>query len=541
MAKQTVSQRYIFKITTDRLKKAKWDLRVTLADARKNEEIISIGDSQMLRWVDELNGTTNGDERARAIKAEIRAARKLPPSAPIRRKIRRLYEDLDTVQFKQDYMHLVISKDKDLIRACKGFKINGIKYVRLLGTSGGVKNSTVVFVSERLAPQLRERIDNGRNKDIPLVPAKFEAYRALTCSGSTPVSMPHGILVVPDCETHFKEDVLYITDENDGEPEMSLIRDYDYTLTESDGYGLMLPSLAERWSEELKLGYVASAMNTRMSWEKGMVFTFDFVDFAEKMAGSYIVKDVWGTEVDIRNVELILTTSMLKLWSSYDSLDHYLSCCAENKYTFAIPKVSPKRLENRRALNYQFIQPFGLNDEQIDELIQPTIDEIRNVIAGDYRKALVFLAGSRLDERSVMEQNDYVKAIMVEPQMFDDPYVKRKIRGMISKRINDSKIGVIDVHGNYSILCGDPFALCQSIFGLQVTGLLKAGEIYNKYWSDTEAEYVACFRAPMSCANNIRKMRIARGDDVAYWYRFITTCTLTNAWDASTAAWNGAD
>ncbi len=39
---------------------------------------------------------------------------------------------------------------------------------------------------------------------------------------------------------------------------------------------------------------------------KGMVFTFDFLDFAEKVAGSYMVKDAWGNDVDIRNVELIL-------------------------------------------------------------------------------------------------------------------------------------------------------------------------------------------------------------------------------------------
>ena len=181
--------------------------------------------------------------------------------------------------------------------------------------------STVVFVSERLAPSLRERIDNGRNKEIPLVPAKFEAYRALTCSGSTPVSMPNGILVVPDCETNFKEDVLYITDENDGEPELREVKDYEITLTESDGYGLMLPCLAERWSQELGLNYTAGGMNTRCSFEKGMVFAFDFIDFAERIAGNYIVHDAWGNEVDIRNVELVLTTSMLKLWRSYDSMD----------------------------------------------------------------------------------------------------------------------------------------------------------------------------------------------------------------------------
>ena len=68
---------------------------------------------------------------------------------------------------------------------------------------------------------------------------------------------------------------------------------------------------------------------------------------------------------------------------------------------------------------------------------------------------------------------------MIEPRMIHDPYVRRKIYNMIKKRITDAKIGVINVHGNYSIISGDPYALCQSMFGLPVTGLLRSGEIYR--------------------------------------------------------------
>ena len=105
----------------------------------------------------------------------------------------------------------------------------------------------------------------------------------------------------------------------------------------------------------------------------------------------------------------------------------------------------------------------------------------------------------------------------------------------------EGKIGVLSVHGNYSILCGDPYALCQSVFGLPVTGLLKAGQLYNKYWIDEGAEYVACFRAPMSCHNNIRRMQVANSEEMAYWYRYMTACTMMNAWDTTTQALNGAD
>ena len=80
-------------------------------------------------------------------------------------------------------MCLIIDKEKDYWRACKGFKINGIKYVRLLGTNGGIKNSTIVFVSERLATELRRLIDNGRDKTKELVPASWRLTR-LWCAAA---------------------------------------------------------------------------------------------------------------------------------------------------------------------------------------------------------------------------------------------------------------------------------------------------------------------------------------------------------------------
>lgn len=543
MKKRNTPLRYIFKISTTRLKKAKWNIALSIEEARNNDEVITIGDSQVLRWIDELNETTDISEQVRLIRRKIRDVKRLPYSVKNKHLIKKLYQELDRLQFKPDFVNVVIDKPKDLIRASKGFKINGISYVRLLGTSGGVKNSTIIFVNAALAPELNRRINNGRNMEVPQIPAKFEAYKALTCSGSTPVSLPRGILVVPDCETHFKEDIIMLNDEGDGEPKMEEIDQYEVTLDESDGYGLMLPALAQRWSEELGLDYVASGMNTRFSWEKGMVFTFDFIDFADKIAHKYIVKDAWGAEVDIREVELILTTSMLKLWKSYDSFESYLSCCLENHYTFGIPKVCPRELEQTRDLNYQFIQSYQLTDDQIEELIAPTINHIKEVMTGDYRKALVYLCGQNLNDEAVehLDVCDCVKSIMADSRMFDDPHVKKYIHHLIERSIDNAKIGVVSVHGNYSILCGDPYALCQSIFGLEVTGLLKAGEIYNRFWVDSGSDSVACFRAPMTCHNNIKKMKVANSEEISYWYQHMTTCTMLNAWDTTADALNGAD
>lgn len=542
MARQLTCQRYIYKIRSGRLRKAKWNLTLPLLEARRNDELISLADSQVLRWLDELNGITDADAQAREIKSEIRRVRKESNSLQNRRQLRKLYEQLDVLQFKPDYLCVIMDKEKDYIRACRGFKINGIKYHRLLGTNGGVKNSTIVFVSDRHGQELRRRIDNGRNPEMELVVAKLEAYKALTCSASNPVSMPHGVLVVPDCETEFLSDIIYLNDEGDGEPVMEERNGVPVQLNESDGYGIMLPSLADRWAEELGLDYRPSGVNTRFAWEKGMVFCFDFLEFAEKVAGKYIVKDAWGDERDIRNVELILTTSMVKLWDSYSSCEEYLRNCVENKYSFGVAKVCPKVLESERNLNYQFIQSYTLSDDDVNELIAPTMNEIKDVLSDDWRKTVLFLKGAGLNENNVERiDNDYAKAIMIDQRMIDDPFVQSEIFSLIKTRINEAKVGVVKVHGNYSIVSGDPYSLCQHIFGMDVTGILKAGEVYNGYWVNTQSRHLACFRAPMTCHNNVRAVTVNDSETARYWYRNMGACTIFNSWDTAAHALNGMD
>ena len=75
---------------------------------------------------------------------------------------------------------------------------------------------------------------------------------------------------------------------------------------------------------------------------------------AMKIAKSYIVKDAWGTERDIRDFDVILTTNMAKLWASYESLEDYVNKSIENGWDFCVSKTTPKVLENKRNMNYQY-------------------------------------------------------------------------------------------------------------------------------------------------------------------------------------------
>ena len=537
-----LTQQLIYKIHSARLRKAKWNLTLPLDEARRNDEVVPLGSSQMLRWIDELNGVGDAEAAVERLRKEIKNVRKRDNSVQNRKIIKDLYKQLESIQFKKDYICLIIDREKDYWRACNGFTINDTRYVRLVGTNGGIKNSTIVFVSDRLADELRRRIDNGRDLSMELVPAKFEAYRALVCSGSMPLSLPKGVAVVDDCVTHFKSDVINIDDQDDGEPTVWFEHDADVELDDSDGYGLMLPSLAERWSQELGLEYTVSGATVRYAWTKGMVFPFDFLDFADNVAGTRIIKDAWGNDVDLSEVELVLTTSMVKLYDSYPDCETFMRNSIENHYQFAATKECPETLESERSTNYQFIQPYHLTDNQMHQLVSPTVDMIRDVLGGDWRRAVLYLKGTDLDENKLdTMDSDFATALMACPELINDQYVRKSIYALMKHRIDRAKVGVLNIHANYSIISGDPYSLCQSMFGLEVTGLLKAGEIYNKYWVDAGADKVSCFRAPMTAVNNIRKMTVSHSPETAYWYRYMNRCTVLNSWDTTTHALNGAD
>ena len=112
---------------------------------------------------------------------------------------------------------------------------------------------------------------------------------------------------------------------------------------------------------------------------------------------------------------------------------------------------------------------------------------------------------------------------------------------MIKRRITDAKIGVLDVRGNFQILSGDLYALAQDMFRLPVTGLIKPGEIYSKFWLDRDVDKVLCYRAPMSNEHSIVKQGICRDEEAQEWFKYMESIAIVSAFDTMPAALNGFD
>lgn len=500
-----VSQYDVFKIGTSKLKYHNWKLdNYTIDEARQCNEIISLFEGEEFRLIGKIK-----------------------------------QQNLKDIDFSKEILMVVIDSPGDFKKAMRknGIEINGIRYKRFLGTTGGLKNNTLLFVNQETLPFLKQRCNCGRN-EIPIVPAKLEAYTALTCSASQPIYNPRKIIVVSDCNIKIKADIIHLDDTgNTTEPIMTYKTDYELENDATDGFGLCTVDYMALVGKSLGLNYIPGGVCLRNAWLKGMLYPFSILEFAEKYNnGNTIVTDVWGNEQDLKDCDMVLTESMLKLWKAYDNIDHYVRAYKENGYGFAVTKISPHKLDDQRELNYQYLQSYEFDDNDIKELCEPTVKYLKDACCGDYEATKRFLGINNTVEHSTWQE-----ALYKSEYMLGDRFIIDSVHKMIKKKIDDAKIGKLFVDGNYQICSGDPVLLMQHMLGLPIKGLLKAGEVYSKYWGERDVGEVVIFRSPMTSHNNIRKCRVNYNREAQYWYQYMDTIMILNGFDTMCQALNGCD
>lgn len=463
--------------------------------------------------------------------------------------------DPNNIQYYKYLMSLVIEhgNTSDFEHALNnGIKINGILYKRFVGTTGGLKKNSVIFINEEIIDELNKRT-TSRTIHKDMVSAKFEAYKALTCSASQEIAEPDKILVVSDVITHYIDTIIELDDTietDNGEPKKT-VKTVELENNGSDGYNLCTIEYMKKCGEVLGLDYIPSGLCLRNKWTKGMMYPFPIKEFVRRFANVtvdeegnevYFVKDFWGNDINIMNVDLILTESSLKLANSYTSIEDYVNNYKESGYTFATTKIISPHIDDQRTLNYQYLQSFDFSEQDIIDLCKPTINFLKGSMGGAYEDAINFL-GIKDD------LNDYTwqHALKVNPYMLKDPYVVESIHRLIKKKIDEAKMGKLICNGNFQTFSIDPVCLMEHILGLEVEGLLKANECYSSYWIKKEKETrakideILAFRSPMTCHNNIRKLSIVKNDDVEEWYKYMTNILIVNCFDSFMRSENGED
>jgi hypothetical protein len=539
-----LQQYYIYKINTHHLKRNNYNINLTIEEARKSGWIISIADSQMLRSLRYVKGEEiDASDKINYLLSEQRRIKKLDSNRNNSEILYKLANDLDNILFVPEIISVVVDDMRHYNDIGKnGFICNGKKYRRFICGSGQARRNNALFIDEDYYESLYKILDNNRNADVPITPAKYSAYFGLFSSSSQPVSTPY-FCVIPDHIVKRTEMVDYIEEVAEGDDTVTACeKEIEFNLF--DGQGLISPRLAKQWAEELELDYMPSHFIIRSAFIKGMVCVIDFHRFSDEI-GIHIAEDIYGNKVNIRDMDVILTQSQFKLSSSYSSLEEYKTSSKNNQLGWGITRVSPKYENKHCFMNYQFLQVLNLDDEQIEAIAQPTIDYFNNVIHDDIDYTLLYLLGKNADQYDPdlfdKLHDNVTKALILNNKLIEDPFIKNHLVRSLNKKIKQSYIGNLLVDGQYTMMVSDPYALMQHVFNLPITGLLKRDEYYNQYWLNKNVDTVAAMRAPLTWRSEVNILKQVRNEEMDDWYQYLNSCQIYNVFGNDCMIHGGSD
>ena len=525
------------------------DFQYNTTQARQDLNLVSLADNAVFKFLRKIkNKPFNREELDKLYK--IRNDEKsLPKMKQDFAKIEKYQKLIDDMLFIPDVVIISFSNKAHYKQVVKdGLKINGEEYIRFICTAAYLRRNKILFINKRYYDQMNEILMCGLDKKLKETNlGKYSAYYGLFASATNQIRTPN-VCVVNDYETDLPDqEVSWITtDENDKETIERKVMDVG--MNWFDGMGLVSPSMAKLWAQDLTLDYVPAGFIIRAPYIKGLCAPFDFHRFFKEVAGKDTIKDVWGKEYPIQDIDVILTVSQFKMWKQYDNWQDYLHYFNKYGHTWGCSRVNKKEDDEYVLTNYQYLQTLNLSHEEINELAQPTIDWINSIGSGDLMNVLLYLLGSRDEEIENAEeifkdvQMDFVKGIMVNPDLLKDEYVKNQILKTLKRKIKDAKIGRLWIRGNYSFQISDPYALCEWAAEMPVKGLVGENEMYCHFWNlRTDSDILLTMRSPLVDTSEHCLRKRVTSPEMEDWYKYLWSGYVNSVWDKAVVNLSDSD
>lgn len=364
-----------------------------------------------------------------------------------------------------------------------GFEYNGEKYIFLSASAGQIRTKRAVFIKASDYEAIKMKLMCGLtidkiNKKGGTNPNKFNAYFSLNNS-ATDVWDDFDIdksIVVDDFETQVPGVVDFISAED-----YSITRKkMNVPIPHMDGCGIMLNDTTRM---------------VRLPWVKGLLVRFPFDMFVKEKCTEeqYTIYDIYGQPHNVidEGIKYIFTKSQFKMWKFYSSWEEYKQAfkqygCQARYCNIEEPYINTSRI------NYQMLQTLtDMTDEEIDKLVQPTVEEIGK-IGSDFRTTMRLLGATDYNSNPSFFQ----EALLIYPELFKDGYSKEILKQTKKSLTKQAKGGRLRVNGKYYFLSPDLYAFCEWLF-LDIQnpqGLLKDGEVYCREFAN--GDEVACLRSP---------------------------------------------
>jgi hypothetical protein len=430
------------------------------------------------------------------------------------------------------------SDDKEALDILKnGYEFKGIKYVTLATTVGLMKKQSTeidysgeyFFIREddkEFVSEFEDVVSLGKlktkentemciNKDVV-------SRLSLAFSTGERVHIP-GIkkAILPEMTYTYINNYLQFADketiDEDGKKkkvidldnlQLAKHKDLEVKHTAMDGSGFIMPYLMDKIQKKLREKQEKenkpNKVNYPLSWigireigiaSKGLLVKFDFQQYLREEHGldKLIVKDMWGNDVDLFKVDVIMNESQYKWAKWFDSMEEIEDLIAQEKYSkyrelfegFNIVKYNKKEPKAYTESNYQIITNLALTPKELDELSKESEDVYSRVINKEVDATRIMLGDVARDENSVLSASTKIhKLLQLDSNLINLQSMKKVVESLVNKKVNNLAGGSLYLKGNYKVILKDAISYFDS--------LIKPQYIYDEEDKDKLVGIAGC-------------------------------------------------
>ena len=335
-----------------------------------------------------------------------------------------------------------------------GYMLNDVVYRPFMAGASDARKATSSWVNEDIIPELgRWAMCGLQTKNMKLAINKYMAYIGLLSSASKPFVDVFGKKIDIRRVAIIKDGVVKVSDKVDLQTMTSTTHsiDREIEINAFDGYGIIRSELTNGESCTIR-GPWLKAFVQATNWSA--LFGFG----VENGRKSFV--DFWGNEIKLKDVDMILTESCFKTVKLYQDWSQY--CTAFEELGHEICVCVREHGAKLKGLPYQQGQTLLGTEDDATSFMQHAKKSVYKY--HESKEACKLLRGAQR------------QAAKMYPALFNEPHTQRAIQEMYTTKRNDMLGGRIPELGYNAFLAPDPVAFAQHLYGLPITGYLKAGE-----------------------------------------------------------------
>lgn len=396
-----------------------------------------------------------------------------------------------------------------------------IHYKMLYRSTGKAKKGSCMFIRDSLYKKAINFLRMGIKlpKENPMI-VEISAYSPLVSSaivGKVQID-PKNILILKDIDRSFETNVISVETDKNKHCIAKRIDNYKLKNTLFDGQALIDSSIFPDWGN----GYILLRHHfCKMAAFNSNIQLF-FKDYFGDKYETATVKDMWGNEHFVKNIQLITTDNAMKWIKFNKSYNYWCKWVNKNNNMFGIVKTAHEsKLGSVQKMSYQMVNSLDVNT--MGNVVAESVGYIEELKKNDD----FFL--NYLKKNSNFSNDFEVLIALCEhnPEFVQSGYFRNRKEYIIRNYVLNMKSGKIIQNAENLTIVGSPYAMLlygatgnSDIVDNDDTFSIE-NDCIQCYTERFEAgEYLSEFRSPFNGRNNMGYLHNMYSEKLEKYFNF---------------------